>query len=73
MSHGHAYFRTLVAWKPTVDSSRMPPREGGSVYESNKQTNKRVHVGKVYFALEMLTQLPLFFGTLLSTTWCAKW
>lgn len=29
-----------VAYKTTIDSSRMPPREGGSVYEGNNQTNK---------------------------------
>jgi hypothetical protein len=28
-------------WKTTLDTPRMPPREGGTVYELNKQTNKQ--------------------------------
>ncbi len=31
--------RKKVAWKTTVDSSHMAPREAGTVYELNKQTN----------------------------------
>jgi hypothetical protein len=32
--------REKVTWKTTVDSSRMSPREAGTAYELNKQTNR---------------------------------
>ncbi len=37
------FYRVQMMWNTTVDTLRMPPREGGTMYELNKQTNMFLH------------------------------
>ncbi len=39
--HFLVFYRVQMMWNTTLDIPRMPSREGGTVYELNKQTNKQ--------------------------------